>query len=76
MNVTQTTQFKKDVKRQRKRGRDLGKPKEGIALLVSAGESPASLRDHALGGNYTNEIDLGDRIRNWPILLAIARFGW
>jgi len=52
MNVTQTTQFKKDVKRQRKRGKDLGKLKEVIELLVSAGELPAILRDHALSGNW------------------------
>jgi len=52
MNVTQTTQFKKDVKRQRKRGKDLGKRKSVIELLVSDEELPESLRDHALGGNW------------------------
>jgi mRNA interferase YafQ len=52
MKVTQTTQFKKDVKRQRKRGKDLEKLKQVVELLVAGSELPASMRDHALSGNW------------------------
>jgi mRNA interferase YafQ len=51
MNVTQTTQFKRDTKKQRKRGKDLGRLKGVIELLIGGGELPANLRDHALGGD-------------------------
>lgn len=52
MKVTQTTQFKKDVKRQRKRGKDLEKLKQVVELLVAGSELPASMRDHALSGTW------------------------
>jgi mRNA interferase YafQ len=52
MNVTQTTQFKRDTKKQRKRGKDLGRLKGVIELLIGGGELPANLRDHALGGDW------------------------
>ena len=52
MKVTQTTQFRKDVKRQRKRGKDLGKLMGVVDLLVSGADLPERLRDHALTGNW------------------------
>jgi mRNA interferase YafQ len=47
-----TRQFKKDLKRMRKRGKDPAKIKEVLSTLID-GESLAERhRDHALIGNY------------------------
>lgn len=53
MRITQTSQFKKDAKRQGKRGKDLDRLIAIIDLLTSGKDLPASLRDHALTGNWT-----------------------
>ena len=52
MKITQTSQFKKDAKRQGKRGKDLDKLVDVIDLLISSDDLPISLRDHALTGNW------------------------
>ena len=51
MKLTQTTRFKKDVKRQKDRGKELGKLKEVIELLVAGDTLPGNLRDNALMGD-------------------------
>ena len=53
MKIVQPSSFKKDVKRQRKRRKDLAKLKILIELLVSGGDLPESYRDHGLSGNWT-----------------------
>jgi mRNA interferase YafQ len=57
MNVAQTKQFKKDVKRMRKRGKDLGKIKVVIDLLLAREPLPPKNRDHKLGGNWIGRRD-------------------
>ena len=57
MNVAQTKQFKKDVKRMRKRGKDLEKVKAVIELLVDEEPLPPKNRDHKLGGNWIGRRD-------------------
>ena len=57
MNVAQTKQFKKDVKRMRKRGKDLEKVKAVIELLVAEEPLPPKNRDHQLGGNWIGRRD-------------------
>lgn len=52
MNITQTHQFKKDLKRQQKRGKSLGKLKEVVELLVAQKGLPPKHRDHALTGDW------------------------
>lgn len=52
MKVTQTTQFRKDVRKQQKRGKDLGKLMEIVDLLILGGTLPEKFRDHALTGNW------------------------
>ena len=52
MKVSQTTQFRKDVRKQKKRGKDLGKLMEVVDLLVSGESVPEKFRDHALTGNW------------------------
>ena len=50
--IRRTSQFKRDVRRMRKRGRDLGKLKEVLEKIVSGQELEAKYRDHALVGQY------------------------
>ena len=57
MNLAQTKQFKKDVKRMRKRGKDLEKIKAVIDQLVAEEPLPAKNRDHKLGGNWIGRRD-------------------
>lgn len=52
MKLTQTGQFKKDVKRQTKRGRNLTRLKEVVALLIAGPVLPLKNRDHPLTGNW------------------------
>lgn len=56
-SVAQTKQFKKDVKRMRKRGKDLEKIKAVIDLLVAGEPLPSKNRDHKLGGNWIGRRD-------------------
>mgnify|MGYP000470472998 CR=1 FL=1 len=52
MRITQTTQFKKDLKIQQKRGKDLQKLKILIERLLSDEPLPPLNRDHALAGHW------------------------
>jgi mRNA interferase YafQ len=57
MRLTQTSQFKKDVKRLRKQGKDLAKIKTVINLLLEETPLPAKNRDHQLSGNWSGHRD-------------------
>ena len=50
--VKQTSQFKKDMKRMKKRGKDLGKLKGVLEKIVSGQELEPRHRDHVLVGQY------------------------
>jgi mRNA interferase YafQ len=50
--VSQTRQFSRDVKRMRKRGKDLAKLREIVTLLADGVLLPATLRDHPLTGPW------------------------
>lgn len=52
MKISQTAQFRKDAKRQHRRGKNLDKLITLIDLLTSDQDLPANLRDHALTGNW------------------------
>ena len=49
--VRNTSAFKKDYKRAKKRGLDLSKLQRVVELLANGTSLPESLRDHALTGN-------------------------
>ena len=51
MKVSQTSQFKKDIRKQQKRGKDLSKLKSAIDILLSGQDLPPKYKDHALIGN-------------------------
>jgi mRNA interferase YafQ len=54
---SRTTQFKKDVKRAGKRGKDLERLKAVLDLLIAGDELPAQYRDHPLRGNFAGSRD-------------------
>lgn len=49
--LQQTTQFKKDCKRMKKRGRNLQDLREVLELLQTGKPLPENNRDHELAGN-------------------------
>jgi mRNA interferase YafQ len=57
INLAQTNQFKKDIKRMQKRGKDLDKIKTVIDLLLAEEPLPPKNRDHQLGGNWIGRRD-------------------
>lgn len=50
--VSQTRQFFRDVKRMRKRGKDLGKLQEVVKVLAQGISLPAYYKDHPLIGPW------------------------
>jgi mRNA interferase YafQ len=58
MKLSQTAQFKKDLKKQQKRGKELAKLKAVIDLLVVGEVLPERFRDHHLTGNWRGWRDL------------------
>ena len=50
--VSQTKQFSRDIKRMRKRGKDLHKLQEIVRLLSDGIPLPANCRDHPLIGPW------------------------
>ena len=50
--IFRTSQFKRDVKKALRRGKDPEKLKEVIKLLISGKTLPARYKDHPLKGDY------------------------
>ncbi|MFW6151838.1 MAG: type II toxin-antitoxin system YafQ family toxin [Verrucomicrobiota bacterium] len=50
--VSQTTHFSRDIKKMRKRGKDLSKLREVVKQLASGKPLDPRLRDHALIGQW------------------------
>lgn len=50
MRLTQTTQFKKDLKKQIKRGKDPEKVLAVVKILTEGKDLPESYKDHPLRG--------------------------
>jgi mRNA interferase YafQ len=51
-------QFKRDIKRVKKRGKIMEKIKQSMNLLINGQELPAELLDHPLRGNWIGCRDL------------------
>lgn len=51
-SIRRTTQFKKDVRKVQRRGKNLDKLKKAITLLLSGNPLPPRLRDHELTGPW------------------------
>ena len=56
-NFSRASQFKKDVKLAGRRGKDLGKPRAVIDLLINGEILPSQYKDHPLRGNFTGSHD-------------------
>lgn len=54
---SRTSQFKKDVKRADKRGKEMAKLKTVLELLIGGGLLPEQLKDHPLRGNFAGSRD-------------------
>ena len=50
--VSQTTHFSRDLKKMRKRGKDLEKLREGIKRLAAGKQLDPHYRDHSLIGSW------------------------
>lgn len=57
-SIRRTTQFKRDVRRMRRRGKDTDKLRSVINLLFREDPLPARLHDHELGGRWKGIRDL------------------
>ena len=57
-SVSSTTAFRKDIKRAKKRAKDLFKIRKVIDLLIDAASLPPSYRDHPLHGEFVGSRDL------------------
>ena len=57
-SLSRTSQFKKDVKKVEKRGKDLRKLRAVLDLLIDAKPLPDTPRDHALQGEFKGSRDL------------------
>lgn len=53
LDLVTTTQFRKDLKRIRKRGYDLSKLDEVLQVIMNEEALDEKYRDHALTGNYS-----------------------
>ena len=51
------SQFKKDVKRMKKRGKDLSKLRDALDHLIEGSQLPEKYHDHALVGNFGGKRD-------------------
>ena len=55
--VSQTTQFARDLKRMRKRGKELPKLMDVVRLLATGTPLPPKFRDHPLAGPWQESRD-------------------
>jgi len=58
LNIEYSGQFKKDIKKLKKRGKELEKIKEPIELILNDSILPLIYKDHALVGNWAGCRDL------------------
>ena len=70
--IRRTSQFKRDVKRMKKRGRDLGKLKEVLEKIISGQQLEAKYCDHVLVGQYegTRECHIEP---DWLLIYELAQ---
>lgn len=57
LNVIQGTQFKRDVKLNIRRGKDMSKLKKLITILIEGKPIPPEYNDHPLKGNWAHHRD-------------------
>ena len=70
--VSQTRQFSRDVKRMRKRGKDLHKLQEIVRLLAEGTPLPPNYRDHPLIGPWQQSRDCHIEA-NWILIYTVDK---
>ena len=68
---SRTTQFKKDVKRAKKRGKDLAKLKAAMERLIDGHPLPPEFKDHPLRGNFAGSRDCHLE-PDWVLIYTLA----
>ncbi|MDP4623723.1 MAG: type II toxin-antitoxin system YafQ family toxin [Akkermansiaceae bacterium] len=71
MRVVQPSSFKKDVKKLKKRGKDLDKLKAIVDLLVAGDTLPERFADHPLSGNWSGWRDCHIE-PDWILIYKVA----
>ncbi|MGX9146099.1 type II toxin-antitoxin system YafQ family toxin [Mesorhizobium sp. 128a] len=64
-------QFRRDVKRMEKRGKDVGKLRAVLGLLITEHELPASYKDHPLKGDWKGYRD-AHLEPDWLLIYRVA----
>ncbi|MCB1448367.1 MAG: type II toxin-antitoxin system YafQ family toxin [Rhizobiaceae bacterium] len=64
-------QFRRDVKRVEKRGKDMGKLKQALRLVINGETLPERLKDHPLRGDWNGYRDLHLE-PDWLLIYRIA----
>ncbi|MDG4868705.1 type II toxin-antitoxin system YafQ family toxin [Guyparkeria sp. 1SP6A2] len=57
LTPVRSSQFKRDVKRLQKRGKDMAKLRDLLGLLIEQAPLPESYQDHPLRGNWNGYRD-------------------
>ena len=70
--LSQTKQFVRDVKRLRRRGKDIGKLKTVVGRLAQGRALDAKHRDHALTGMWKNCRDCHSE-SDWVLIYSMDR---
>ena len=70
--IRRTSQFKRDVERMKKRGKDLSKLREILEKIISGQQLEAKCRDHVLVGQYrgTRECHIEP---DWLLIYELAQ---
>ena len=70
--IRRTSQFKRDVERMKKRGKDLSKLREILEKIMSGQQLEAKYRDHVLVGQYrgTRECHIEP---DWLLIYELAQ---
>ena len=70
--IRRTSQFKRDVERMKKRGKDLSKLREILEKIISGQQLEAKYRDHVLVGQYrgTRECHIEP---DWLLIYELAQ---
>ena len=71
---SRTSQFKKDVKRAAKRGKDMAKLKAMLERLIDAKPLPPESRDHPLGGSFVGSHDCHIE-PDWVLIYTLTEKG-
>ena len=72
MKLSQTSQFKKDIKKQLRKGKDQQKLIEVVKLLLSESPLPEKNKDHPLKGNWKGRRDCHIE-PDWILIYKISK---